>query len=154
LEIGAGSGAATGELCKRARVTSLEYDLRSLQRLVKRQKTSGCDALRGDAVALPFADETFSTVIAILVLHHLKSMELQDRAFHEIHRVMRPGGVFLALEISDTWLHRASHFKSTFVPISPVAAVVRLTETGFSAVACDNRRGAFRIRANRPTSFH
>jgi SAM-dependent methyltransferase len=152
LEIGAGSGAATNELCKRARVTSLEYDPRSARRLVEQQKNSDCDAVCGDAAALPFASKTFSSVIAILVLHHLKSIELQDRAFAEIFRVLCPGGIFVVLEISDTWLHRVGHFKSTFVPISPAAAIVRLTKAGFSGVSCDVRHGGFRIRAYRPAT--
>jgi ubiquinone/menaquinone biosynthesis C-methylase UbiE len=150
LEIGAGSGAATNELCKCARVTSLEYDPRSVRRLAEQQKNSRCEVVCGDAAALPFASETFSSAIAILVLHHLKSSELQDRAFAETYRVLRPGGVFLVLEISGTWLHRVGHFKSTFVPLSPPTAVERLTKAGFSSVSCESRHRAFRIRAYRP----
>lgn len=150
LEIGAGSGAATNELYKRARVTSLEHDPRSVRRLAGQQKDFRCEVVRGDAATLPFASETFSSAIGILVLHHLKSSELQDRAFSEAYRVLRPGGIFLVLEISDTWLYRAGHFKSTFVPLSPSTAVARLTNAGFYSVSCDYRRGAFRIRAYRP----
>jgi ubiquinone/menaquinone biosynthesis C-methylase UbiE len=153
LEIGAGSGAATKELCKHARVTSLEYDSGSVRLLAELQKNSGCEVVRGDAAALPFADETFSSAIAILVLHHLKSIELQDRAFAETYRVLRPGGIFFVLEISDTWLHRVGHFKSTFVPISVSEVPARLAKAGFSGVVCDHRHGAFRIRARRQPWF-
>jgi SAM-dependent methyltransferase len=149
LEIGAGPGAATGELRQRARVTSLEYDARFAAGLAAREKNSRGDVVRGDAAALPFASGSFSSAIAILVLHHLRSVELQDRAFGEICRVLRPGGVFLAFEISDGWFHRVGHIKSTFVPVIPAAAFTRLTQAGFSRVTLDFPRGGFRIRALR-----
>src|SRR6266446_5006085 len=100
----------------------------------------------GDAAPLPFADGTFSSAIAILMLHHLRSNALQDRAFAETWRVLRPGGVFLAFEIQDGWLHRVGHIKSTFVPVDPATASARLTAAGFSKVTVDIQRGAYRIR--------
>jgi ubiquinone/menaquinone biosynthesis C-methylase UbiE len=102
-----------------------------------------------DAAALPFPNETFSSAIAVLVLHHMRSRELQDRAFTEIFRVLRPGGIFLALEIPDGWLQRVGHIRSTFVPVAPATASARLTIAGFSRVAVDFRRWAFRVRAPR-----
>jgi ubiquinone/menaquinone biosynthesis C-methylase UbiE len=98
---------------------------------------------------LPFPDRTFSSVIAVFVLHHLKSQEQQANAFAEIHRVLRPGGAFLALEIGDGWLQRFGHIKSTFVPIAPAAALARLASLGFSEIAVDMQRAVFRICALR-----
>jgi ubiquinone/menaquinone biosynthesis C-methylase UbiE len=105
--------------------------------------------IRGDAAALPFADGAFSSAIAILMLHHLRSSELQNRAFAEIARVLRPRGVFLVLEIQDGWLHRLGHISSTFVPVAPVSAFARLTAAGFSNVTVEIQRGGYRIRALR-----
>jgi ubiquinone/menaquinone biosynthesis C-methylase UbiE len=107
------------------------------------------DVLQGDASQLPFASETFSSAIAILVLHHLRSRKLQDLAFAEILRVLRPGGVFLAFEINDSWIHHVGHYKSTFTPLSPGSAFARLTMAGFSRVSVDFRRGGFRLHASR-----
>ena len=81
--------------------------------------------IQGDAATLPFAEGTFSSAIAILMLHHLRSKDLQDRAFAEIWRVLRPGGVFLAFEIQDGWPHRVGHIRSTFVPVTPASALDR-----------------------------
>lgn len=151
LEIGAGYGAATGHLKDRVeRVTSLEYDPRSLAKWHKQHKGNAHAALCGDASRLPFADQSFSSAIAILVLHHLKSSELQDRAFEEAYRVLRPGGVFLAFEINDGWIHHVGHIGSTFTPVRPSSAFARLTKSGFSRVSVDFRRGGFRITAIRP----
>ena len=150
LEIGAGYGAATGQLRKLApRVTSLEYDPRSLQRLKAKHECAEVTALCGDAAKLPFADQSFSSAVAILVLHHLKSRELQDRALAEVHRVLRPGGSFFAFEINDGWVHRAAHFKSTFTPVTPGSAFARLTRVGFSKISVDFRGGGYRVSARR-----
>jgi len=151
LELGAGPGAATEELSRLAgRVTSLEYDHKFAAKLGARVNNNASVAvIQGDAATLPFADGAFSSTIAILMLHHLRSNELQDRAFAEIARVLRPGGVFLAFEIQDSWLNRVGHFWSTFVPVAPASVVARLTAEGFSSVTIGARSGGFRIRALR-----
>ena len=46
-------------------------------------------AVRGDAYALPFDDDSFDAVIAAEVLEHLPD---DERAMAELHRVLRPGG--------------------------------------------------------------
>jgi SAM-dependent methyltransferase len=150
LELGAGPGTATEVLGRlAARVTSLEYDHTFAAKLGVRMNGSNATVIRGDAATLPFLEGTFSSALAILMLHHLRSSELQDRAFAEIARVLRPGGVFLAFEIQDGWLHRVGHIRSTFVPVAPASAFPRLTAAGFSNVAVDIRRGGYRIRALR-----
>lgn len=147
LEIGAGAGAATPELQKRVpRVTSLEYDRALVARVAQK---SGTAVVQGDAAALPFANATFTSAIAILVLHHLRSSEFQDRAFAEVHRVLRPGGRFCAFDIQDGWLNRALHIKSTFVPINPQTLAQRLAGAGFANISLDLRSGAFRFLASR-----
>ena len=151
LEIGAGPGAATNELRRRvARVTSLEYDRDLVASLAKRTHGGLGAWLQGDAATLPFPEKTFSAAIAVLVLHHLPSSEQQDKALSEVYRVLRPGGVFLALEIEDGWLQRVSHIRSTFVPVAASSLERRLGAFGFSQVALDFRGAAFRLCARRP----
>jgi SAM-dependent methyltransferase len=150
LEIGAGYGAATGQLRKLApRVASLESDPRSLQKLKAKHDCAEVTALCGDAATLPFADQSFSSAVAILVLHHLKSRELQDRALAEVHRVLRPGGSFFAFEINDGWIHRVAHYRSTFTPVTAGSAFARLTRVGFSKISVDFRGGGYRVSARR-----
>jgi ubiquinone/menaquinone biosynthesis C-methylase UbiE len=165
LELGAGPGAATPALRRKfPRVTSLEYSAAFAAKLRRnspgsissqnRDQHAGriASVVQGDATQLPFADESFSCAIAILMLHHLRSPELQDRAFTEIRRVLKPGGTFLAFEINDGWLQRTMHIGSTFVPIAAGAANARLNAAGFSRVAVDFRRGGFLLRAQRAES--
>lgn len=151
LELGAGFGAATGEWQKRvARVTALEFSGQSLKRLAEHWPGGNSGAVRGDAVALPFRDGTFSSVVAILMLHHLLTREAQDRAFAEVRRVLRPGGVFLAFDMADSWMGRLVHVRSTFVAVDPAEAPARLSAAGFARVRVDFFRAtAFRIVAMR-----
>jgi ubiquinone/menaquinone biosynthesis C-methylase UbiE len=146
LEVGAGPGAATRELARRARcVTSLEYSHNFCVGL--KSKIGAKSVVQGDASALPFEERTFTGAIAVLVLHHLRSREAQDRAFAEIHRVLKPGGIFVALEIDDGWLTRLVHLRSTFVPLLPDGANDRLSTAGFSNIDVTRRTGGFRLRA-------
>jgi ubiquinone/menaquinone biosynthesis C-methylase UbiE len=150
LEIGAGPGAATEELRKRAgRVTSLEYSHAFALGIARRAQMTNGAVLQGDASALPFPEKTFSAAIAVLVLHHLKSREAQEHAFSEIFRVLRPGGVFLAVEIQDSWLNRIGHIRSTFVAVAPASAPARLSAAGFADASIGFLRGAYRIHALR-----
>ena len=153
LELGAGPGAATEGLKECAgRVTSLEYDHKFAAGLGRRYSGTNVTVTQGDAAALPFPEKAFSAAIAILMLHHLRSVELQDRAFAEIYRVLRPGGIFLAGEIENSWLHRMVHVRSTFVPVDPKAAPARLRSAGFSDVTVAFGHGGFCLRAVKPLS--
>jgi ubiquinone/menaquinone biosynthesis C-methylase UbiE len=148
LEVGAGPGAATAELARRVRsVTSLEYSHDFCVRL--QAKSDAACVVQADASVLPFESHTFTSAIAVLVLHHLRSSDAQDRAFAEIFRVLKPGGVFVALEIQDGWLTRVAHFRSTFVPVSTDRLDSRLGAAGFSNVSVNNRNGTIRIHAER-----
>jgi ubiquinone/menaquinone biosynthesis C-methylase UbiE len=148
LEVGAGPGAATAELARRVRsVTSLEYSHDFCVKL--HAKSDAACVVQGDASVLPFESHTFTSAIAVLVLHHLRSRDAQDRAFAEIFRVLKPGGVFVAIEIQDGWLTRVAHFRSTFVPVSTARLSSRLCAAGFSNVSVNDERGAIRIRAER-----
>jgi len=150
LELGAGLGATTQELAGRAaRVTSLEYNHNFAAQLGARVRGSSTRVIQADAASLPLADATFSSAIAILMLHHLRSSELQNQAFAEIARVLRPGGVFLAFEIQDGWLHRVGHIRSTFVPLDPRSVHARLILAGFSQCTIAPGQGGFRIRGIR-----
>ena len=45
----------------------------------------------GDLLNMPYQNNKFDTVLIISVLEHLKPEE-QNRAFSELHRIIRPGG--------------------------------------------------------------
>jgi len=149
LEIGAGTGAATAALRERVpHVVSLEYDHAFAARLTQKEGI-GAGVVQGDAAALPFEDCAFSSAACVLVLHHLRSAQLQDCAFAEIRRVLQPGGQFFAFEIPDRWFHRVIHTNSIFVPLDPDGLGARLSSAGFADVTLDCQGGAFRFSALR-----
>src|ERR1700752_1291734 len=77
LEIGAGYGPATSLLRKSvARVTSLVYDPNATVKLKLLVNCRGGEALTSEGSPLPFPADPFSSVIAVLVLHHMKTQEL------------------------------------------------------------------------------
>lgn len=51
-------------------------------------------AVQGDATSLPFPNESFDVCTMILMLHHLSSKE-RLKAFSEVNRVLRNGGVLI-----------------------------------------------------------
>lgn len=158
LEIGAGAGAASSELRRRAhRVTSLEFSHQLALKAARHNRwpvppAAGVvsEIVQGDATRLPFPDCRFSSVLAVLMLHHLSSVQQQDRAFGEAFRVLRPGGVFLAFEIQDRWLQRVTHFKSTFTPLRLDTLNACLSAVGFASVRIDRNTEGFRFCTSRP----
>jgi len=54
-------------------------------------------AVRGVGEALPFADHSFDVISMAYALRHVADLQ---RAFREFHRVLKPGGVALMLEIT------------------------------------------------------
>jgi len=101
LDLGCGGGRHAFEVVKRGgRVVALDLDDVELKNVVAvlggmydaGQVPDGADgsAVRGSALALPFADATFDRIIASEVLEHIGD----DRgALRELARVLRPGGV-------------------------------------------------------------
>jgi ubiquinone/menaquinone biosynthesis C-methylase UbiE len=95
LEIGAGTGYFTLNLMQEGVIGSavctdvsrgmLETLRGNAARLGLEVETLACDA-----AALPFPDASFDLVLGHAVLHHLPEL---DRAFGELLRVLRPGGV-------------------------------------------------------------
>jgi ubiquinone/menaquinone biosynthesis C-methylase UbiE len=49
------------------------------------------DLRNGDVLSMPYADNTFDTVLLVSILEHLKP-DRQSAAFREIRRVLKPGG--------------------------------------------------------------
>jgi SAM-dependent methyltransferase len=53
---------------------------------------------------MPFADGSFTGVVAFTMLHHVSTMAAQDSLFSEARRVLRPGGVFAGFDGVDSLL--------------------------------------------------
>ncbi|MBO0811955.1 MAG: class I SAM-dependent methyltransferase [Microlunatus sp.] len=61
-------------------------------------RNRGIRAQLADAQALPFDDHCFDAVVAAWMLYHLPDL---DQGLAEVRRVLRPGGVFVAITNGD-----------------------------------------------------
>jgi SAM-dependent methyltransferase len=95
LDLGAGTGKLTEGLLTRGAVTAVEPDLAMLAELQARFPT--VEALEGNAEAIPLPDESIDAVLVGQAWHWFDA----DRAFAELARVLRPGGVLAALWNDD-----------------------------------------------------
>jgi len=91
LEIGAGTGWNVVRYPPGTDVTYTEPD----PHMGKRLRAKGVDVVVASAEALPFADDSFDTVVSTLVLCTVPDVPATLR---EIRRVLRPGGKLLFLE--------------------------------------------------------
>jgi SAM-dependent methyltransferase len=150
LEIGPGPGATTGFLLNMTpRLTALEVDATAVGALHKRLRGAGVRIVHGDGAAMPFADGSFSAVVAFTMMHHVPSAMVQDRLLAEARRVLRSGGVFAGFDGVGSFLFRMIHFGDTYTPMNPDTLGQRLEAAGFADVIIARTRAAFRFRATR-----
>ncbi|MHB8656954.1 MAG: class I SAM-dependent methyltransferase [Solirubrobacteraceae bacterium] len=95
LEIGVGLGTDHLQFARAGAVTTgVDLTPRCIELTRRRFEQEGLESVLRvmDAEQLEFADSSFDAVYSFGVLHHVPSAE---RAFSEVRRVLRPGGVFL-----------------------------------------------------------
>lgn len=104
LDVAAGTADLTLALARQnpsARVIALDFSLGMMQRgIAKVQAHSAGERIRfvaGDALALPFADDSFDVVTSGFLMRNVTDIA---RTFTEMRRVARPGGKVVCLEIS------------------------------------------------------
>lgn len=106
LEIGVGLGTDHLQFARAgARTTGIDLTPRCIDLTGQRLRQEGFepDLHVMDAEALEFPDDSFDAVYSFGVLHHIPSTE---RAFREVRRVLRPGGVFLGgLYSRESYFH-------------------------------------------------
>jgi SAM-dependent methyltransferase len=136
LEIGPGYGATTDVFAELLpRLTSVEIDPDLAARLEARYAdNSRVEVVHGDATQLTFTDGRFSGAVCFSMLHHVPSVELQDRLFAETSRVLRPGAPIIALDSAESDDLRAFHEGDTYQPIDPGTLAARLDRTGFTDI--------------------
>jgi 2-polyprenyl-3-methyl-5-hydroxy-6-metoxy-1,4-benzoquinol methylase len=100
LDVGCGQGAYV------ARMRELGFDVVGIDAsagqvaLASRKLAEPGLIATGSVLQIPAPDSSYDFVYIINVLHHLSSVDEQRRAFDELLRVIRPGGLLLVHEIN------------------------------------------------------
>jgi ubiquinone/menaquinone biosynthesis C-methylase UbiE len=100
LDVGCGQGTYV------ARMRELGFDVHGIDASAAQVKIAGRNAGQtnlidvGSVLNIPAPDAAYDFLYVINVLHHLGSVEEQRRAFAELLRVLRPGGVLFVHEIN------------------------------------------------------
>lgn len=94
----------------------------------------GVRIVRGDATALTYEDDRFTGAACFTMLHHVPTIELQDRLFAEVARVLRPGAALVASDSLASAELEAHHEGDTYNPVDPVTLQSRLEAAGFERI--------------------
>ncbi len=108
LEVGCGGGLICEELARRgAVVTGLDPTEEALAVARAHTQRSGfgqnAHFVRGYAESLPFADGSFSVIVCLDVLEHVRAL---DATVKELARVLAPGGILIFDTINRTPIAR------------------------------------------------
>lgn len=105
LDVGCGGGANVKRLLKRfdgAKVCGLDYSDVSVAKTLRHNrravKDGRCEVALGDVTAMPYADGVFDVVTAFETVYFWQPI---GRAFAEIFRVLKEGGVFMICNDAD-----------------------------------------------------
>ena len=89
LHAGCGSGQLDTDLHQHAHITAIDISTSAVE--LYRRHNPTADVRHASIFDLPFSDQTFDGAYNLGVVEHFERDELQ-RAFRELHRVLKPGG--------------------------------------------------------------
>jgi ubiquinone biosynthesis O-methyltransferase len=123
LDVGCGGGFMAEALAARgAHVTGIDPAAKAIAAAVFHAKAQGLSIhyVEGSGEALPVPDGSMDIAVCVDVLEHVADVELVLR---EIHRVLKPGGVFCFDTINRNWM-------AAFVIVTLGERVLRVAPPG------------------------
>lgn len=149
LEIGPGPGRTTEVLKDMVTsLTAIEVDPMLAEKLRTRLSGSNVTVIDGDGTSMPFPDDHFDSALSFTMLHHVPSVELQDKLFAEARRVVKPGGIFVGVDSHDSDDFRKLHIDDICVPLDPATLETRLKAAGFTSVIVEPNDYVIQFKAS------
>ncbi len=135
LEIGPGPGAATEWLRHKVkRLTAVEVNEEAAALLAERYAGTNVEIRIGSGTDLGYPDDSFDSVGAFTMLHHVPTLAQQNKILSEAFRVLRPGGVLICSDsVASNGLHHF-HADDTYNPVEPASVLGRLQTVGFGKI--------------------
>jgi 4-hydroxy-3-polyprenylbenzoate decarboxylase len=115
-----------------ARVVACDVSAKMLE--AGKAKVLRVETVVGDALALPFADGEFAAVVCGFGVRNVADL---DRLFAQVRRVLRPGGVFITLELfkPSSLATRALHGAGLRFALPTLGAVVAKDKDAYAYLA-------------------
>ena len=127
LDLAAGTGTSSAALAETgAYVVASDISLGMLEQ--GRRQQPAIDFVAGDALALPFPDDTFD---AVTISYGLRNVENTEAALREMLRVTKPGGRVVIAEFSTPTNRAFRHVYTDYL----VAALPRIAKLSSNPVA-------------------
>ncbi|HEU5239853.1 MAG TPA: class I SAM-dependent methyltransferase [Pyrinomonadaceae bacterium] len=141
LEIGCGTGSFSiliKQIHADVDVIGLDPDPKALARAKRKTERAGVSIQfdRGFSDSLPYDEGTFDYVFSSMMFHHLK-IEEKEKTLREVHRVLKPGGLFAMLDLEkpegnvSTLLGRLFHSNHVLKDNSEDRILTLIAEAGF-----------------------
>ncbi|UYM04114.1 class I SAM-dependent methyltransferase [Solicola gregarius] len=155
LEIGGGGGGMAEALARtnpdvRLMMTDVDPAMVDVAR-VRLARYSNVAVRQADVTRMPFADATYDAVVSFLMLHHVIAWEA---AVDEVARVLRPGGMFVGYDLTDTpvsaWTHRIDGSPHRLIPRGAFEPAVENAGLDIEQVRYSGRNHVVRFRARKP----
>jgi SAM-dependent methyltransferase len=134
-DLGCGPGHVAAWLTERG-MTAVGIDLSPVMAAVGRREHPEVEFRVGDLLDLPAEEGEFGAAVAFYSVIHLEAAEL-GRAFGEMHRVLRPGGLALVSFHIGTEVRRLTEFLGHDVEVDfhffePPQVIAAVEEAGFA----------------------
>ena len=123
LDVGCGLGYAVSQYASRfdtIEVHGLDYSEKMVEGAYQlRDKNypnlkNKTEFYHGSVAELPFEDNSYDVVTSSRCLMALLDWELQQKALKEIHRVLKPGGIYVMMEGTNDGLKKLNDVRNLF----------------------------------------